>query len=271
LALDEQRPRREGWANAKPQAAPKIILMETKPPSDLAAISAQLPDVHKATADSLDVKGSEGHSEKIVDAIEMIGEEAAAGFLPKPSEVSAGMRYLHASRTIHQLVTDRNRAVGIFLTVASLLVTASSIVYHANPRGDLIVPLEKIQRWCLPLTFLILTVLAVLIAILLIRTRVGLIYEVAKMNALLGLPIGRVQRNSPLSIFFILQAIVSLGGGVSAALFSVFMLHLADPDLERTLWPALAIGAGVAVALMALYLVTVSAVTSDERLQKITR
>ena len=36
-------------------------------------------------------------------------------------EITPGMRYLHSSRTIHQLVTDRNRAVGIYLAVASLL------------------------------------------------------------------------------------------------------------------------------------------------------
>lgn len=240
-----------------------------KNPSDIAHIAAELQGAGKATADSFDVKSSEGHSERIVDAIEMIGEEIAAGFEPKSPGVTPGMRYLHASRTIHQLVTDRNRAVGIYLAVASLLVTASSALYNARPTGDLIVPIGVIQKWCLPITFAILTGLAALIAVLLIRTRVGLIYEVAKMNALLGLPIGRVQRNSPLSIFFILQAIVSLGGGVTAALFSVWMLHLANPGTEGTLWPALGIGAVISAALMALYLVTVNAVTSDERLQKV--
>jgi hypothetical protein len=243
--------------------------MNNQPADEVAVIAAQLRGADGATTESFDVKASEGHSEKVVDQIEMIGEEAAAGWTPKPSDVSPGMRYLHASRTIHQLVTDRNRAVGIYLAVASLLVTASSALFHANPRGDLIVPLEKIQRWCLPITFGILTVLAVLIAVLLIRSRVGLIYEVAKMNALLGLPVGRVQRNSPLSIFFILQMIVSLGGGVTGALFSVFMLHLADPGTERSLWPALGVGTLITVALMALYVLTVNAVTSDERLQRI--
>src|SRR5262249_35771907 len=153
---------------------------------------------------------------KVVDAIEMIGEETAAG-MPPPAppgasqgQVTPAMRYLHCSRTIHQLVTDRNRAVGLFLGVASLLITASGVIYNANPQGDLIIPIEKIQRWCFPLAFAALTVLAVLIAFMMIRTRVGLIYEVAKMNALLGLPVGRVQRIAPLSIFFIMQAIISL-------------------------------------------------------------
>jgi hypothetical protein len=240
-----------------------------QPASDLPYIAQQVPDAQKATTDSFDIKSSEGHSEKVVDAIEMIGEESAAGWTPKPTDVSAGMRYLHSSRTIHQLVTDRNRAVGIYLAVASLLVTASSALVHANPRGDLIVPLEKIQRWCLPITFGILSVLAVLIAVLLIRTRVGLIYEVAKMNALLGLPLGRVQRNSPLSIFFILQTIISLGGGASAAIFAVFMLHLADRDTQHSLWVALGVGTLVAGALMVLYVATVNTVTSDERLQRL--
>src|SRR6516225_9605434 len=75
-------------------------------------------------------------TEKRLDAIEMIGEEEAAGFTaPGGSQVSAGMRYMHSSRTIHQLVTDRNRVVGIYLAVASLLYTASGAVLNA--RSDL--------------------------------------------------------------------------------------------------------------------------------------
>src|SRR5437016_12315026 len=92
-----------------------------KPPSELADIVRQLPDAHQGTTESFDAKGGEGFSEKLVDAIEMIGEETAAG-LPQPAahgHVTTGMRYLHCSRTIHELVTDRNRAVGLFLGVAS--------------------------------------------------------------------------------------------------------------------------------------------------------
>ena len=236
------------------------------PAPELAAI---VREAAKGTTDSFDVKAGEGHSEKLVDAIEMIGEEQAAGMQAPASDVTAGMRYLHSSRTIHQLVTDRNRAVGIYLAVASLLTTASCALLNADPQGDLIVPLEVMKRWSFPVTFGILTVLAVLIAFLLIRTRVGLIYEVAKMNVLLGLPLGRVQRNSPLSIFFILQAIVSLGGGTTAALFSVFMIRLADPNAEHAAWVAVAIGAVIAGLLMMLYVWTVNITTSDERLQKI--
>jgi hypothetical protein len=178
------------------------------------------------------------------------------------------MRYLHSSRTIHQLVTDRNRAVGIYLAVASLMLTASGAIFNAQPNAPMIVPFEEIQRWCLPITFAALTVLALFTAFLLIRTRVGLIYEVAKMNALLGLPIGRVQRNSPLSIHFILQAMTSCAGGASAALFVVFLIRLWQPDLVY-LAAVLGTFVGIAVAavLMVIYVMTVNHTTSDERLQ----
>lgn len=241
-----------------------------KPMDEVAEIAKHVPQPSQAALDGVDVRGGEGYSEKLVDAIEMIGEERAAGFgTHGPSAVTPGMRYLHSSRTIHQLVTDRNRAVGIYLAVASLLVTASSAILHANPKGDLILPLTQIQRWCLPLTFATLTILSVLIGFLLIRTRVGLIYEVAKMNALLGLPPGRVSRNSPLSIFFITQVIVSLGGGLSAGLLAAFLLAVADPDIQHVALPAVLIGAAVTAALLVLYLATVAYVTSDRRLQEL--
>jgi hypothetical protein len=163
-----------------------------QPPQEIRDIQAQLPDAHKGTTDSFDAKEAGGYSEKLVDAIDMIGEEKAAGLEAGPSPITPGMRYLHSSRTIHQLVTDRNRAVGIYLAVASLLLTASGALFHAKPEGPLIIPITEIQRWCMPIAFAVLAVLALFIAFLLIRTRVGLIYEVAKMNALLGLPLGRV-------------------------------------------------------------------------------
>jgi hypothetical protein len=239
-------------------------------PPELAEVVRQVPRADHGTTDSLDVKSSEGYSEKVVDTIEMIGEEQAAGLGERgPSEVTAAMRYLHASRTIHQLVTDRNRAVGIYLAVASLLLTASSALLNASPRGDLIVPLEEIQRWCLPTTFAALAILAVFVAFLLIRTRVGLIYEVAKMNALLGLPTGRVSRVSPLSLFFIMQAFISLAGGGASAVFSIFMIHLAAPQSTHALLWATLIGGCVFVALLLLYVGTVSYTTSDRRLQDI--
>lgn len=236
---------------------------------DVRDIVKQLPEADKTSLESFLVKDGDGASEKLVDAIEMIGEEQTSGFPAGSPGVSAGMRYLHSSRTIHQLVTDRNRAVGIYLAVASLLLTASGAIFNAQPTAEMIVPFDEIQRWCLPITFAALTVLSLFTAFLLIRTRVGLIYEVAKMNALLGLPIGRVQRNSPLSIHFILQLMTSVAGGASAALFVVFLVRLGLPDW---IYLAVALGAlvglGVAISLMIIYVLTVNHTTSDQRLQK---
>ena len=232
-----------------------------------------MPDAHKGTTESFHVQDGEGYSEKLVDAIEMIGEEKAAGFdAATVTAITPGMRYLHSSRTIHQLVTDRNRAVGIYLAVASLLLTASGAIFHASPPGDLIIPIGEIQRWCLPLTFATLTVLALFMGFLLIRTRVGLIYEVAKMNALLGLPLGRVQRLSPLSIHCTLHSIISLGGGLSAALFTLYMVRLESPDaVSASVWIAVAVGGVVTAALIVLYAVVVSYTTADHRLQKLSK
>src|SRR5205085_4150556 len=109
---------------------------------------------------------------------------------------------------------------------------------------------------------------AVFVALLLIRTRAGLIYEVAKMNALLGLPIGRVQRLSPLSIFFLMQTMISLLGGACAAFFSLFMIRLGNPQAHAA-WPAVLIGLAVAALLMTLYIVTVSYITSEHRLAQL--
>jgi hypothetical protein len=244
-----------------PQQSPTI--------NDAAELAAKVPAPAGAGLDGFDAHALESTSEKVVDAIEMLGEEKAAGFRAAGHpEITPGMRYLHSSRTIHQLVTDRNRAVGIYLAVASLLLTASSALMNASPRGDTMIPITTIQRWCLPITFAVLTGLAVLIAFLLIRTRVGLIYEVAKMNALLGLPIGRVQRVGVLSIFFILQAIVSLGGGCASAILSVFLFYLGNPQTDATI-PSVLIGFAVAALLMILYVVTVLYTTSDNRLEKI--
>jgi hypothetical protein len=212
--------------------------------------------------------------EKKIDAIEMLGEEEAAGFTAPAlaSEVTPGMRYLHCSRTIHQLVTDRNRAVGIYLAVASLLWTASSALLNIKPDNvpHLIVPIQSIQRWCLPATFGTLTVLALFVAFLLIRTRIGLIYEVAKMNVLLRLPVGRVQRINPLSVFFILQALISFGGGATAGLFLFFLLVAAGwPSTWGTLAVSALAGVLITGLLLALYVVTVLHTTADKKLQSL--
>lgn len=213
--------------------------------------------------------GWEDPIEKRVDEIEMIGEEEAAGLqAPRHSEVTAGMRYLHSSRTIHQLVTDRNRAVGLYLAMASLLWTANSALLNARPLDNQIVPLEKIQRYCMPTTLAILAVLAVFAGFLLIRTRIGLIYEVAKMNVLLGLPVGRVQRVNVLSIFFIMHTLISLAGGGSGGLFAFYVLvgSGAAPS-AGTLAISLLIGFAITLALVVLYIGTVLYTTADEKLQ----
>ncbi|MFO0866320.1 MAG: hypothetical protein U0744_17030 [Gemmataceae bacterium] len=233
--------------------------------TELARLHKQLGEAGRSSFDSFDAKG-DGVSEKLVDQIEMIGEEQASKITPA-TEITPGMRYLHSSRTIHQLVTDRNRAVGIFFTVASLLLTASGVILNASPRTDMLVPFTLIQRWCLPVTFAALTVLAILMAFLLIRTRIGLIYEVAKMNALLGLPIGRVQRIGVLSIFFILQSLISLAGGLTAALCAVFYTHYVNPDTTHAGWVGFVVGVIVTVSLVILYVVTVNITTSDKKLQ----
>jgi hypothetical protein len=233
----------------------------TMPRPDLSDITAQVPPPSAAATDGFDAKEIMDDTEKAIDQIEMIGEEEAAGMRRGGSQISAAMRYLHSSRTIHQLVSDRNRAVGIFLAVATLLWTASAAVMNAHDDPHYIIPLTTVKRWCMPFTFGVLTLLSVFVAFLLIRTRVGLIYEVAKMNVMLGLPVGRVRHLSPLSIFFIMQAMISLAGGCSAGLLAAQLLWLAEvahPAILSTL-----IGTMVCLGLLALYVLTVKHTTSD--------
>jgi hypothetical protein len=243
------------------------------PPSDLADVAARVPPPREAQTAGLTSRAvDEDVAEKLVDQIEMIGEETAAGFRPPGhSDVTPGMRYLHSSRTIHQLVSDRNRAVGIYLAVATLLWTASSSVLNADAHsgGELLVPLAVIKQWCLPVTFGTLTVLSLFISFLLIRTRIGLIYEVAKMNALLGLPVGRVQRVNVLSLFFIMHLMVSVAGGGCGTLFSIFLLRLAGVELAHVLVPAVLIGIAITALLVVCYVVTVVHTTSDQKLQNV--
>jgi hypothetical protein len=245
--------------------------MSTPPPSapsDVAAIAAQVPPPRGAQTEGLLGESPiEETTEQKVDEIEMIGEEEAAGFRPPAySEVSAGMRYLHCSRTIHQLVSDRNRSVGLYLGVATLLWTASTALLNARPSARLLIPIETIQLWCLPVTFGTMTVLALFVGFLLIRTRVGLIYEVAKMNVLLGLPVGRVKRVNPLSIFFLMHVLVSVAGGGSGTLFTLYVL--ADPDTGRApLLAAVLVGIVITLLLIFIYVATVLHTTSDRKLQ----
>jgi hypothetical protein len=245
--------------------------MADKPPpqsSDVAGVAAELP-LRPSQTDGFSVKDAVYEStEQAVDRIEMIGEEMAAGYRPPAhSEVTPGMRYLHCSRTIHQLVADRNRAVGLYLAVATLLWTASTALLNANPPGDLILPIDLLKRWCLPFTFGIMTVLAVFVGLLLVRTRVGLIYEVAKMNVLLGLPVGRVSRISPFSIFFLLQTLVSMAGGCSAGLLAAYLLRLGGTELGHLAVPSTLVGIAFALVLMLIYVFRVLYVTSETKLQ----
>src|SRR5204862_3857394 len=131
--------------------------------------------------------------------------------------------------------------------------TASAALLNAKPAVALFVPIETIQLWCLPVTFATLTVLALLTAFLLIRTRVGLIYEVAKMNVLLGLPVGRVKRVGVLSIFFIMHLMISLFGGASGAFFVYHLLRFRDPDGPEPAAASLIAGGSIMVLLIPLY------------------
>ena len=84
--------------------------MPDQPPS-AAETAAQVPPPSVVQVDGLrGVASLDEQVEKKVDEIEMIGEEEAAGWHASGRHaISPGMRYLHCSRTIHQLVTDRNR------------------------------------------------------------------------------------------------------------------------------------------------------------------
>jgi len=246
--------------------------MASSPPQrgSAAQTAAQVPPPSVVHVEGLQAAATlDENTEKKLDEIEMIGEEEAAGYRgPGQSAVTPGMRYLHCSRTIHQLVTDRNRAVGLYLAVASLLWTASTALLNARPENlrHLIIPIETLQRWCLPVTFGTMTLLALFVGFLLIRTRIGLIYEAAKMNVLLGLPAGRVRRVNPLSIFFIMHALVSLAGGACATLFALHLFVDGGLSPRTAMWYALPIGAAVAALLLVVYMATVWYTTSDRRL-----
>ncbi|MEJ7637762.1 MAG: hypothetical protein WKF75_07165 [Singulisphaera sp.] len=222
-------------------------------------------------AEGLD-SGADALSEEGVDRrlaeIEMAGEEVALDWKPAAHPaLSPEVRYLHISRTIHQLVTDRNRSVGIFLGVASLLFAASTALLNVEPSVVPIVPLKAIQYWCLPITFGTLAVIGGFISLILIRARIGLIYEVTKMNTLLGLPTRRVERVNPLSIFYLMHLLVVVLGGASAG-FTVGML-LFDPSVQAG--QAIRWGLGSALGYLALfqatYYLTILRGTSTTKLQ----
>ncbi|HMP60542.1 MAG TPA: hypothetical protein PKD86_14440, partial [Gemmatales bacterium] len=150
--------------------------------------------------------------------------------------------------------------------VASLLWTASTALLNVRGNVVLPVPLPVLQYWCVPVTLGACTLLAVFTAFLLIRTRIGLIYEVAKMNALLGLPVGRVQRINVLSLFFIMHLIICLAGGGCATLFTYHLFALLELDFSWPMTAALLAGLVVAVGLVVVYMVTVVVTTADDKL-----
>ncbi|AMV38894.1 hypothetical protein [Planctomyces sp. SH-PL62] len=272
-----------------PGAAPASGNAPAPPPAVAAPVP---PDVKLRGRDHFDGLKEELAGEEAIDRrlgeIEMLGEEAAIGWKPTAHPpVAPEVRFLHVSRTIHQLVTDRNRSVGIFLAVASILVAAATGLLNVKAEVAPIIPLRTIQYWCLPATFLTLAVLAVFISFLLIRARIGLIYEVAKLNVLMGLPSKRVERVNPLSIFYIMHLLVVVLGGASAGLAAAMLAYgwavAVDVDVPagspESLNPgeggaevALPLGIGIGlglfyvVGLLGLYYLTILRNTTDAKL-----
>lgn len=218
----------------------------------------------------------EEDADRRLAAIEMVGEEVATGWKPAPHEpLSPEVRFLHISRTIHQLITDRNRSVGIFLAVASLSFAASTALLNARPDVVPRIPLKSLQYWCFPVTFATLAIIGAFMCLILVRTRIGLIYEVAKMNALLGLPSERVRRVNPLSIFFLMYLMVCLCAGASAGL-AAGMLAADHPsaavrDDRGPLWLGCVVGVLDSVLFLAVYYWVVLSATTDDKLQKAQR
>jgi hypothetical protein len=215
-----------------------------------------------------DLSGEDPLDQRLAE-VEMAGEEVAAGWKPAPhSPLAAEVRYLHVSRTIHQLITDRNRSVGIFLGVASLLFAASSALLNARADVVPIIPLASIQYWCLPVTFGTLAVIGVFNSLLLIRARIGLIYEVTKMNMLLGLPTRRVDRVNPLSIFYLMHLLVVVLGGASAGLTIGMLEHARGKPVAAAIAAGLVVGLSYLALLQTLYYLTILRATTDTKLQK---
>ncbi|MDR3632651.1 MAG: hypothetical protein P4L84_02380 [Isosphaeraceae bacterium] len=214
-----------------------------------------------------DTSGEESVDQKLAE-IEMAGEEVAAGWKPAPHQpLSPEVRYLHISRTIHQLITDRNRSVGIFLGVASLLFAASTALLNVKSDVVPIVPVPVLQYWCLPVTFGTLAILGLFISLLLIRARIGLIYEVTKMNTLLGLPSQRVERVNPLSIFYLMHLMVVVLGGASAG-FTAGMLVFRANHVAGGVAAGLVVALVYTALLQALYYGTILRATTETKLQK---
>jgi hypothetical protein len=243
------------------------------PPKPPAAESVASAEFHRQQVEGVgSLAQPDDETNKRLNEIEMLGEEEALGFRGTGNQgVTPGMRYLHSSRTINQLVIDRNRCVTIYLAVASLLWTATGAMMHAQPAGKLMVPIEEIQLWCIPSTAATLTILSVAVALLLVRIRVGLIYEVAKMNVLLGLPIGRVRRINPLSVFFIMYMLISLGGGAMGSVFAYHVFSYLEMPTVAGRSLATLLGLVITALLVAMYVGAVRYLTADPRLHAHTR
>jgi hypothetical protein len=216
---------------------------------------------------SIDVSGDDEVDRRLAE-IEMAGEEAAIGFQPTSlHRLSPDVRYLHVSRTIHQLVTDRNRSVGIFLFVASVLFGASTALLNVRPEVVPIIPLRTIQYWCLPVTFGTLAIIGLFVSLILIRSRIGLIYEVAKMNVLQGLPTVRVDRVNPLSIFYLMHMLVALLGGASAGFTAGMLAHGHQWSTGSSVVLGLAVSVVYVVSLKVTYYLTILRATSETKLR----
>ncbi len=237
--------------------------MSTPPPPAVPA--GDLPREHTSGL-SIDVSGDDEVDRRLAE-IEMAGEEASLGYgKGARPHLAAEVRYLHVSRTIHQLVTDRNRSVGIFLFVASVLFGASTALLNVRPEVVPILPLKSIQYWCLPVTFGTLGAIGGFVSLILIRSRIGLIYEVAKLNVLLGLPTTRVSRVNPLSIFYLMHLLVVLLGGASAGFTAGMLAHGRGWSDEGSIALGLGVGVGYLVALEAAYFAMILRATTETRL-----
>lgn len=242
---------------------------QAPPPPSRPAGSPAPDEAVREHAEGLGVEvGGEEDVDRRLAEIEMAGEEVAAGWKPEAHPpLAPEVRFLHSSRTIHQLITDRNRSVGIFLFVASLMFGASTALLNAPERVEPIIPLKSIQYWCLPVTFGTLAVIAVFMALILIRTRIGLIYEVSKMNALLGLPSERVKRVNPLSIFFLMYLLVVVLGGASLGFTVAMILYHGAERLARPIGVGLVVATAYIAGCLAIYYLTILRATTETKLQ----
>jgi hypothetical protein len=131
-----------------------------------------------------------------------------------------------------------------------------------------IIPIRSIQYWCLPVTFGTLAVIGVFNSLLLIRARIGLIYEASKMNTLLGLPSKRVERVNPLSIFYLMHLLVVVLGGASAGLTAGMLSYGWGRAPSGAVATGLAVGLSYLALLQALYYLTILRATSESKLRK---